>query len=460
MTQNKLQWSGRFADGPDARMSRYNDSVSFDIELLDEDVTGSIAWARALAAAGVLSDGEASSVVSALEAVRNAPLEGIDEYEDVHSYVESKLRERVGDLAKKLHSGRSRNDQVATDLRLWLRKAISEAQSFSLDVADSLARVASREAESVMPGYTHLKQAEPVTFGHWALAYVEMLLRDADRFRSADERADECPLGSGALAGTPLQIDRNALAKSLGFSRATSNSIDSVADRDAAVDYLHASSLMFIHLSRLSEDLIFYTSDECRFATLPDGLATGSSRMPQKKNPDVLELTRGHAARLIGELTGFLALLKGLPLAYDKDLQLDKEPLFRTRRLLRDALPLLGALIETLSIDRTRMAAAAESDLLLATQLADKLTARGIPFREAHETVGKRVALAEEKQIRLAQTEASDAVTREDLESLGALASVNQKASFGGTSPRLVKESAARAMQRIASLRNGMQKTS
>jgi argininosuccinate lyase len=449
MTKSSLQWGGRFQELPDARMRRFNDSISFDIELLDEDVEGSIAWARTLASAGVLSTMEAESIARALDELRTAEASDPGEYEDVHSYVESKLRERIGDLAGKLHSGRSRNDQVATDLRLWLRKAIAEAEFLCLELALTLSSFASREASSVMPGYTHLKHAEPVTAGHWALAYVEMLERDADRLRSAWERADECPLGSGALAGTPLDIDREALAKSLGFSRATRNSIDAVADRDAAIDYLHAAAMLFVHLSRFAEDLIFYTSDECRFARLADRLSTGSSRMPQKRNPDVLELTRAHAARMIGELVSLLTLLKGLPLSYDKDLQLDKEPLFRTRRLLRDALPLLGDLIESLDVDRSRMEEAANHDLLVATQLTDRLAARGIPFREAHEIVAKRVAFAEQQRCGLADLAADDGVTKIDLANLGAATSIAQKAALGGTSPARVSVAAADAVARI-----------
>lgn len=449
MTKSNLQWGGRFRELPDARMRRFNDSISFDIELLGEDIDGSIAWARALAAAGIVSAIEGETLVRGLEQLRTIVPPDLDSYEDVHSYVESQLRERIGEVAGKLHSGRSRNDQVATDLRLWLRKTIAEAEGFCLELALALSSFAKREASSTMPGYTHLKHAEPVTAGHWALAYVEMLERDADRFHAAFERADECPLGSGALAGTPFPIDRETLAKSLGFSRASRNSIDAVADRDAAIDYLHASAMLFVHLSRLSEDLIFYTSDECRFARLADRHATGSSRMPQKKNPDVLELTRGHAARVIGELVSLLTLLKGLPLSYDKDLQLDKEPLFRTRRLLRDALPLLGDLIESLEVDRKRMSEAANQELLLATQLTDRLTARGIPFREAHAIVAKRVALAEEQNCSLTSLTVSDGVTAIDLRGLGASSSIAQKSAVGGTAPDRVSEAADQAIARI-----------
>src|SRR5215210_4714747 len=348
-------WGGRFSEGPSALLRALNDSFSFDRELFAEDVEGSIAWATELEHAGVLTSGEAEKLVDCLKTLTLS--EGA--YEDVHSFVESKLREKLGALAGKLHTGRSRNDQVATDLRLWLKKACDDFDALVTALARVLAQRALVEAATPMPGYTHLKQAEPVTFGHWCLAYVEMLRRDLSRIRDAKSRGDECPLGSAALAGTPLALDRDRLAKSLGFARATSNSIDAVSDRDFAAEYLFASSMLLTHLSRLAEDLIFFTSDEAGYAELPDALATGSSRMPQKKNPDVLELTRGYAARSIGELTGFLALLKGLPLAYNKDLQLDKEPLFRTRALFAVLLPTLTALIAGLKINPKMSEAAA-----------------------------------------------------------------------------------------------------
>ena len=381
-------WGGRFSEGPSALLRALNDSFAFDRELLAEDVEGSIAWAQELGAAHVLTSEEVSALVSGLQMITLTD----GEYEDVHSFVEEQLRETLGGLAGKLHTGRSRNDQVATDLKLWLKKACDDATSLVTSLIKALAQKAYDEAATPMPGYTHLKQAEPVTFGHWCLAYAEMLTRDASRIADAKSRGDECPLGSGALAGTPLPIDRERLAKSLGFARATRNSLDGVSDRDFAAEYLFAASLLLTHLSRFAEDLIFITSDEANYAELPDSLATGSSRMPQKKNPDVLELARGHAARSLGELTGFLALLKGLPLAYNKDLQLDKEPLFRTRRTLAILLPALTALIAGLKINHDRMREAAGSPLLLATDAADELAAKGVPFREAHEIVSRDFA--------------------------------------------------------------------
>lgn len=424
-------WGGRFREGPSALLRALNDSFAFDRELLAEDVEGSIAWAKELSLAGVLTGEETDSLVAALQAIGAAPAPAHSDAEDVHSYVEMKLRETLGPLAGKLHTGRSRNDQVATDLRLWLKRACGEAQALTTKLARALAGKALAEAEAPMPGYTHMKQAEPVTFGHWCLAYVEMLRRDLSRLQDAVRRGDECPLGSAALAGTPVPVDRHRLAASLGFARPTANSLDAVSDRDLAADYLYASSMLLSHLSRLAEDLIFFTSDEAGYAELADSMATGSSRMPQKKNPDVLELTRGHAARSLGELTGFLALLKGLPLAYNKDLQLDKEPLFRTRALLAVLLPALAALIEDLQLQHEPMAAAAGSDLLIATHRADMLAATGIPFREAHEQISK----------------ATGSRSKPDDEVIGVRDVLDAKKAFGGTAPDRVRAAAQAALE-------------
>jgi argininosuccinate lyase len=487
-------WGGRFKAAPDPRLRALNDSLAFDWELVEQDLRGSIAWAGALESAGVLSANEAKRMTGGLRGILREVTESRAESsasvrkaesfayaEDVHSWVESRLREKVGPLAGKLHTGRSRNDQVATDLRLWLLEALREAAGLTLDLADALAARGAVEAATVMPGYTHLKRAEPVTFGHWCLAYSAMLVRDASRFADAMIRADECPLGSGALAGTPLEIDREELARELGFSRASANSLDAVSDRDAPAEYLFAASLLFTHLSRFAEDLIFYSADEVAFVELPDSLATGSSRMPQKKNPDLLELARGHAGRSIGELTGFLALLKGLPLAYNKDLQLDKEPLFRTRVSIARMLPVLSTLVETLTVNAETMRSSAASDELLATGLADALAARGIPFREAHEIVGRRVAEAEETVAEASasgsrlprremlvsgktplrgkqstEAEASATVTAADVRNATPEKMVAAKNALGGTAPRLVKKAAIAAKKEIAKLRHSL----
>ena len=423
-------WGGRFDAAPSQLLRALNDSFSFDRELFADDVQGSIAWAQALAQADVLTNDECNEIVFALRGITIA--EG--DFEDVHSFVEAKLREKVGSLAGKLHTGRSRNDQVATDVKLWLRRAANESIEMTRELARLLAQRAIDEAATPMPGYTHSKRAEPVTFGHWLLAYVEMLRRDLARISSTIDRNNTCPLGSGALAGTPIDIDREALAKTLGFSRATSNSIDGVSDRDFAIEYLFDASLLLSHLSRFAEDVIFFSSDETAFIELPDALATGSSRMPQKKNPDVLELVRGHAARAIGELTGLLALMKGLPLAYDKDLQLDKEPLFRTRATLAVVLPALTALVAGLKLNRDAMREAASDDMLLATAVADAIAAKGKPFREAHEFVSANLD-------KLHQLASEYGVTLESV--------LAKKNATGSTSPDRVREAARQALETL-----------
>ncbi|MFI5119628.1 MAG: argininosuccinate lyase [Thermoanaerobaculia bacterium] len=453
MTRRQL-WGGRFSEPPAQVLRAFNDSFGFDQALLAEDVRGSIAWAEALGRADVLSPADVKKLVAGLEEIgaevsrTGVPRDADDE--DVHSFVEARLAAKVGPLAGKLHTGRSRNDQVATDFRLYLKDALAEGAAAARAFALALARRAEAEAATPMPGYTHLKRAEPVTFGHWCLAYVEMLRRDAGRFDNAASRADECPLGSGALSGTPLPVDREALARSLGFLRPTANSLDAVSDRDAAAEYLFASALLLVHLSRLAEDLIAFTSDEFGFASLPDALATGSSRMPQKKNPDVLELARGHAGRAIGDLTGLLAILKGLPLAYDKDLQLDKEPVFRVRGVLAAALPALTGVVEGLRLDRERMARAASDDRLLATELADALAKRGMAFREAHEIVGRRIAEAEALGTTLAALGPTKEITAQDLQTLDVRRALAKRDLTGGTAPRQVARAARAAVRRLA----------
>jgi argininosuccinate lyase len=448
-------WGGRFSEPPAEALRRVNDSLRFDRELLAEEVAASIGWSEALGRAGVLSGREAARLSSALRAIGKAGIpEGAAE-EDVHSFVEVALRRKLGSLGAKLHTGRSRNDQVATDFRLWLLTAFDEARGLVLALASALAARARKEAATPLPGYTHLKRAEPITFGHWCLAYVEMLFRDADRLAEARRRASECPLGSGALSGTPLSVDRHRLCLRLGFDRPSANSLDAVSDRDAAAEFLFAAALLLVHLSRMSEDLIFLSSDEAAFVTLPDALATGSSRMPQKKNPDLLELARGHAGRAIGELTGLLAVVKGLPLAYDKDLQLDKEPALRVRDVLGALLPALTQLVVAMRLDRVRMRAAAGDDRLLATGLADALAARGVPFRRAHEIVGRRVAEAERRGTTLRGLGPSEEITRRDLQALDLRRTLAKRAAFGGTSPARVAAAARYAAKRIGKARKG-----
>ncbi|MBI3663382.1 MAG: argininosuccinate lyase [Acidobacteria bacterium] len=448
-------WGGRFRQTPSDLLRRLNDSFAVDRALLEEDVQGSIAWAQALGRADALSRTEVSKLVSALRDIgRRPPGPGeTGKHEDVHSFVEYQLSKRVGALAGKLHTGRSRNDQVATDFKLYLKKALQEACLLTLDVSDTLIERATSEAATAMPGYTHLKRAEPVTFGHWCLAYVEMLLRDVQRFAQARARGDECPLGSGALAGTPVGIDRKALARELNFSRPTANSLDAVSDRDMAVEYLFDCSLLLAHLSRLAEDLILFSSDECQFIDLPDSLATGSSRMPHKKNPDVLELARGYAGRAIGDLAGLLSILKGLPLAYNKDLQLDKEPVFRSRQVLGLTLPVIAELVRGMEINCRRMHRAASGDLILATALVDRLAARGIPFRKAHEMVGRRIVEASRANQNLRDLGPSAEITGDDLRAMRVELVLGKRNVLGGTAPARVRKAAAEARRRSAKLR-------
>jgi len=444
-------WGGRFSTPTSQVLRRLNDSFWFDRRLVGEDVEGSIAWARELHLCGALTKREADRLVKALAAIDHEEVLAArpDEAEDIHSFVEASLVRTLGHLAGKLHTGRSRNDQVATDLRLYLKRALLEGCHLALDLAEGLSRRALAESGTPLPGYTHLKRAEPITFGHWCLSYVEMLLRDASRMTDAVDRGDECPLGSGALSGTPLPVDRARLARALGFSRPTANSLDAVSDRDMAAEYLFAGALTLAHLSRLAEDLILYSSDEFRFVALPDALSTGSSRMPHKKNPDLLELARGQASRAAGDLTGLLGLMKGLPSSYNKDLQLDKEPVFRMRDTLGLVLPALTALIEQVSLDRRRMRGAAADESLLATGLTDAMAARGVPFRRAHETVGRRISLAASRRMGLAELGPGGGIKASDFDALRVESALAKRASFGGTAPACVKTSARQALRRI-----------
>jgi argininosuccinate lyase len=397
-------WGGRFAEETDALMHRFNASISFDMRLLPEDIDGSVAWARALGNADVLLPEEVLKIISGLETIRMESVEGKLSVavadEDVHSLVERRLIELVGEVGGKLHTGRSRNDQVATDFRLWVMRACGHLSETVSALQEALLDSAAANLMLPMPGYTHLQHAQPITWGHWMLSHFWPLQRDRERVLHAKVGASVLPLGSGALAGTAFPIDRDALAQSLGFARVSQNSLDAVSDRDFAVDFLYACVLIGVHLSRLAEQLILFSSAEFGFVALSDAYSTGSSLMPQKKNPDALELTRGKSGRLIGHLTGLLTTLKGLPSAYDKDLQEDKEPVFDAFDTLQLTLSVLTGLVGSLTLDRDRLGAQLESGLL-ATDLADYLVKRGVPFRRAHELVGHVVRRAEEEGVPL-----------------------------------------------------------
>lgn len=406
-------WGGRFTQGPDQRFKDYNDSLKFDYRMALEDIEGSIAWADAIFKAGVLTEQENTDLKKALNELLAEVEKDIDSIatagdEDIHSYVERRLIEKVGNLGKKLHTGRSRNDQVALDLKLWCRKAVSDALKSITKLQKELVKVASENQGKIFPGYTHLQRAQPVTFAHWVLAYNQMFERDYQRLLNAKALMGTCPLGSAALAGTAYDVDREALAHDLGFNRATSNSLDAVSDRDHVMELLSVASISMVHLSRLAEDLIIYNSGEAKFVELSDKVTSGSSLMPQKKNPDALELIRGKCGRVVGALTGMLVTVKALPLAYDKDLQEDKERLFDAMDTWIDSLDMTTLVFEGIKLNEQNAIDAAKGGYSNATELADYLVGKGIPFREAHSIVGRIVLYAISKQKALEDMDVSE----------------------------------------------------
>ena len=452
-------WGGRFARRAAPQLERFSASVHFDAQLWREDVRGSIAHARMLGRQGIVSERESDELVRALEQVARE-LEAGDlqldpALEDVHTNIERRVREIAGPVAGKLHSGRSRNDQVATDLALWLRTAAVRVRSELARLREVLLERAAREIDVVLPGYTHLQRAQPVRLAHHWLAYGEMLARDDARLRDAADRADSSPLGSGALAGSPLPLDRESTARELGFARPGRNSLDAVASRDAALELLSALSILMIHLSRLCEELVLWSSSEFGFVEMDDAFATGSSLMPQKKNPDVPELVRGKSGRVVGHLVSLLMTLKGLPLAYNRDLQEDKEPVFDAVETVEDCLEVLAPTIETLRVDAERMAAAAADPMLLATDLADHLVEKGVPFREAHEIVGRVVAHsldARRPLDRLTRVELSEFHPALDLEPAAFFSverSLEARRAPGGPARAAVEESLSQARSEL-----------
>ena len=387
-------WSGRFDAPPDDEVFEFQASFGFDRRLFEDDVTGSLAWAEALGASGVLSPGDATAIRTALTDIRDRGradpgfVDGPDE--DIHAFVERQLIERVGEAGKRLHTGRSRNEQVSLDLRLYLRRRIARLQAELVALVDALAGRAEAAGAAVMPAYTHLRRAQPILVAHYFLAHAAAVRRDHGRLATAREEADALPLGSGAVAGASYAVDTASLARRLGFSRVVSNSLDATADRDFVSAFLHACAGAMVHLSRLAEDLVIFTSEEFGFFGLADAVTTGSSLMPQKKNPDALELVRGKTGRVIGHLTGWLTTMKGLPSGYNKDLQEDKEAVFDTETTVWRSTRATTAVVRSLTLDPARPEAAA-AGLALATDVADLLVARGVPFREAHEVVGRMV---------------------------------------------------------------------
>lgn len=404
-------WGGRFAGGPAEALARLSVSVQFDWRLAPYDLAGSRAHARVLARAGLLDADELGRMLAALDDLESACATGefrptVDD-EDVHTALERGLLERLGALGGKLRAGRSRNDQVATDLRLYLRDHARGVAARIVELADALVEQAARHIDTPAPGFTHLQPAQPIAFGHQLLAHVQALLRDLDRLRDWDARTSVSPLGAGALAGSSLPLDPTQVAKELGFASAAANSIDAVSDRDFVAEFLFAAALTGVHLSRLGEEVVLWTTPAFGWVQLDDAFATGSSIMPQKKNPDIGELARGKSGRLIGHLTGVLAMLKGLPLAYDRDLQEDKEPVFDAVDTLELVLPALAGMISTMTVRVDRLAEQAPVGYTLATEVAEWLVRQGVAFRDAHEITGKLVVLAASRDVGL--DEVSDA---------------------------------------------------
>ncbi|WP_028116998.1 argininosuccinate lyase [Ferrimonas senticii] len=452
-------WGGRFTGQSSELFKQFNDSLPVDHRLVMQDIQGSQAWANAITQVGILTAEENQQLQQALEQLRddvaaNPEVVLASGAEDIHSFVESELIKRIGDIGKKLHTGRSRNDQVATDFKLWCRDSTAEVLEQLQAAIQSLCDLAERELTTVFPGYTHLQRAQPITLSHWALAYVEMLERDCSRLRGASKRLNTCPLGSGALAGTAYPIDRQALAQELGFSRATRNSLDSVSDRDHAVELCAVAAISMMHLSRMAEDLIFFNSGEAGFIELSDAVTSGSSLMPQKKNPDALELIRGKTGRVYGNLTGILTTMKALPLAYNKDMQEDKEGLFDTIDTWQLCLKMLLLVLDGIQVRHANAELAAQQGYANATELADYLVAKGMPFREAHDVVGAVVvaAIAENlaiEQLPLTQLQQFAPLISDDVYAILTLEScLAKRCAHGGTAIAQVSEALAAAQQR------------
>ena len=454
-------WAGRFTEPTDALVERFTESVSFDRRLAKHDIRGSVAHATMLAEVGVLTTEDRDAIVAGLEGILADIEAGVFEWrtalEDVHMNIESVLTERIGDAGKRLHTGRSRNDQVATDVRLYVREALDDIAVAIRSLQAVILDIAEREAETVLPGFTHLQPAQPITFGHHVLAWFEMLERDAERFAECRGRVNRMPLGAAALAGTPYPIDRAMTARLLGFDGICENSLDAVSDRDFAIEFTSHCALAMVHLSRMSEELVLWVSAPFEFVELGDAYCTGSSIMPQKKNPDVPELVRGKSARVIGHLDALLVLMKGQPLAYNRDNQEDKEPLFDTVDTVTDCLRVFAGMLGTLECRRERMREAARLGYTTATDLADYLVRKAVPFRDAHEAVGRAVRDAVETGRDLSEMtldelrEFSPAIESDVFEVLTLEGSVAARNHAGGTAPARVRGAIARAKARISS---------
>jgi argininosuccinate lyase len=457
---NKM-WGGRFETGPAENMEEINASIDFDRELGAQDVAGSLAHAAMLAKTGIVEAADAAAIARGLTQVKGEIEAGTFHYtralEDIHMNVESRLAELIGSAAGRLHTARSRNDQVATDFKLWVRDTVDALDAQIAALQKALAERARDAADMVMPGFTHLQSAQPVTFGHHLMAYVEMLARDRGRLADARARLNECPLGAAALAGTSFPIDREATAKALGFDRPTANSLDSVADRDFVLETLAAASICAVHLSRFAEEIVLWTTPQFGFVRLSDAFSTGSSIMPQKRNPDAAELVRGKTGRVTGALVGLLMVMKGLPLAYSKDMQEDKEGAMDALRTLSLCLAAMAGMVRDLKPDPARMKAAAGAGYATATDLADWLVRTlKMPFREAHHVTGRIVGLASAKGVGLEALSLAEmqsvepSITEQALEVLGVENSVRSRTSYGGTAPDNVRAQAEAWLKRLA----------
>jgi argininosuccinate lyase len=464
MTQDNSSekpWGGRFTESTDAFVEAFTASIGFDYRLYRQDIAGSIAHARMLAHVGIISEAEAAKIVNGLDTIRLDIEQGNFAWsvalEDVHMNIEARLIDRIGETGKKLHTGRSRNDQVATDLRLYLREEIDVLSSELTRLQAALLELAEREVDTILPGFTHLQVAMPVSFGHHLLAWIEMLERDHQRLQECRQRVNIMPLGSAALAGTSFPIDRAYTARLLGFDAPAANSLDAVSDRDFVIEFSSAAALAMVHLSRFSEELVLWSSAQFNFIELPDRFCTGSSIMPQKKNPDVPELVRGKSGRAIGNLVGLLTLMKGQPLAYNKDNQEDKEPLFDSVDTLKGSLRVFADMMPALRVNRTRMTAAARQGFSTATDLADYLVRKGIAFRDAHEIVGRAVLYGvnnakDLSDMTLQELQTFSAVIEEDIfQVLSLEGSIAARNHPGGTAPQQVRSAIAVVRERLAS---------
>ncbi len=453
-------WGGGFASGPAAIMEEINASIDFDKRLWRQDIRGSKAHAEMLAAVGILSKADAAAIQRGLDQVAQEIESGAFTFsralEDIHMNVESRLKDIIGEPAGRLHTARSRNDQVAVDFRMWVRDTVDELDGQLADLMLALTEKAEAFAGAVMPGFTHLQSAQPTTFGHHMLAYVEMLARDRGRLADARRRMNECPLGAAALCGTSFPIDRDMTARALGFDRPTANSLDSVADRDFALETLSAAGIMAVHLSRLAEEIVLWTSAQFGFVKLSDAFTSGSSIMPQKKNPDAAELVRGKAGRIIGALNALLITMKGLPLTYSKDMQEDKEPTFDALTNLSLVIAAMAGMVRDMTPDLKKMKAAAGAGYATATDLADWLVrTQGLPFRDAHHVTARIVALASARGVGLEKLSLAEmrtvhpAMTDEVFAVLGVDKSVRSRTSYGGTAPASVRSQARKWLKRL-----------